>query len=108
MPIGGHYWMLIDILKCRQRCSAILWRAKMRRTVDAATPTTADKARSVQCVSPAGGADSAVSTTFRTVASGVGGFPGLRILSRRRPCAPGAGAAAIRRCRKRRKPAPSP
>jgi hypothetical protein len=60
-------------------------------------PTALAIARPVQCVASPGGGSRVSSTTRRTVASGKGGVPGGRVLSRKSPSTP---SAAKRSCQR--------
>ena len=78
----------VDTLKCRTLCGASRWRTRILCTVVGERPTFSARARTVQCVSPSGAELRASSATSRTFASDVRGFPGGRVLSRRRPSTP--------------------
>ena len=62
----------------------------MRCTDRKLTPAAFTSIRPVQWVASPGGGDSAKSTTRCTPATGSGGLPGLRVLSRVRPATPSA------------------
>ena len=85
-----------EILNFR-RCGATRLPDRMRCAVDGAMPTSAAKARTVQRVFLLGGGDCAISTSLFTVASGTGGCPGGRVLSRRRPSTPSSMNRACQR-----------
>src|ERR1700735_1320724 len=66
----------------------------MRCTERSEMPASLAIARPVQCVTPGGASPQLSATTRATVPAGIGGLPGLRVLSRSHP----SGPASAKRC----------
>ena len=72
-----------DAVRLQPRCAA-----QIRCTVRKESPVASAIARPVQWVASPGGAPQVSATTRRTLSSGVGALPGLRVLSRNSPSTP--------------------
>jgi hypothetical protein len=81
-------------LKLRTRCGWSWCASQMRCTERSEMPAALAIARPVQCVIPVGGSPQVSATTRATVSAGIGGLPGLRVLSRSSP----SGPSSAKRC----------
>ena len=75
-------------LKVRMRCGCSRCAAQIRCTVRNESPLALAIARPVQWVASPGGSAQVSATTRRTLFSGIGALPGLRVLSRNSPSTP--------------------
>lgn len=87
----------VDSLKVLTRCGTSPCAFQIPCTALRLIPAAAAIARPVQCVASPGGSSRVRSTTRSTVASGNGGVPGGRVLSRSRPSTPSAMNRACQR-----------
>jgi hypothetical protein len=89
----GEGWV-VRTLKLRARCGWNWCASQMRCTDRSEMLAALVIARPVQCVIPVGGSPQVSATTRATVSAGIGGLPGLRVLSRSRP----SGPSSAKRC----------
>jgi hypothetical protein len=69
-------------LKVRSRCGCNWWASHIRCTVRSDRPVALAIARPVQWVASCGGSPQVSATTLATIATGVAGLPGGRVLFR--------------------------
>ena len=79
---------LFERLKLRMRCGCSRCVAQIRCTVRKDSPVALAIARPVQCVAAPDGSLQVSATTRRTLSSGVGALPGLRVASCSSPSTP--------------------